>query len=235
MASTPPWSRLSAINNNKAVDYIGRQIGTTDYIKIGTSGTIETNVAHAAVYPRWGIGASLDYVAPAAFGKAARMITSQLGAEISAYLPGFMITHGVSVSMDFVRQNWRQGEAALPTATSLIELPRGYIKIDPMQFNSRKYWKGAIDYAAPILLGDVSLGGLMYFRRLQAIPFFDVAVCQQHNGNRKNFFSLGTDLMLDFSVARFRLDLSAGMRYSYNGLAVDNQVHTVQFLVNFAL
>ena len=223
-------------NNIRAIDYINK-VGCThsDYIEAGISGSVETEPAHAAIYPRWGLGFSMDRISPAFLGEASRWFTSQLKTEVSAYLPGIWTTHGVSASMAFVRQNWKNGDAVFPI-TSLIDLPRGYLIKDLAQFNSRKYLKLAVDYAAPINLSDTSLGGVMYLRRLQLIPFADYAVSSQHDGGRIHYYSFGTDLLLDFNVARFKADLSAGVRGALNnGDAYMGQNATVQFLFKLGL
>ena len=233
-ASVVPY--LSFTHNNvRAVDYIGGRSGSSDYITAGFAANAQTGVAHAAIYPRWGLGLSMDRISPAAFGKSASLFTSQFRTKLNAYLPGFDVTHGVSVSMDWVRQNWKRGSAVL-TTTSLIELPRGYTKVDFMQLNNQKYWKSAIDYALPVYLGDTSLGGMIYLKRLQTIPFFDYAVSKRYDGSRQNYFSLGTDLLVDCDVFRLKMDMSLGLRYAYNKtFELMQPAHTVQFLVKASL
>ncbi len=224
------------INNNRAIDYIGRRSGTANYFQFGLAGALETDVAYAAIYPRWGVGASVSHIAPAAFGDAARLSTSQTALSLSAYLPGFAATHGISVSLDLVNQDWKRGEAVFPTE-SLIELPRGFVKVDAAQFNSRNYVKGGLDYALPVNLGDFScLGGMLYLRRLQAIPFFDYAASWQYSGGRKEFYSVGTDLMLDINLLHIGVGLSAGVRYAYNNGSPEMPgSHTFQFLFKAGL
>lgn len=222
-------------NNNEAVDYIGGRSGSADYFEAGFAADVRTGTARAAIYPRWGLGLGMDRIAPSAFGKAASLFTSQFRTRINAYLPGFDVTHGVSVSMDWVRQNWKR-ESAVLTTNSLIELPRGYTQIDLMQLNNRKYWKSAVDYAVPVYLGDTSLGGIIYLKRLQAIPFFDYAVSKRYDGSRQNYFSLGTDLMVDCDVLRLKMDIALGLRYAYNKtFELMQPAHTVQFLVKASL
>ena len=221
-------------NNNKAVDYISGRQGTADYFQASISGDVQSDMAYAAIYPRWGAGIDLNYITPASFGSSATLYTTQYGLKLSAYLPGFAPTHGASVALSHVRQMWNQGSAVFPTA-SLIELPRGYIKRDPAQYNSKKYTMASIDYALPVYLGDTSLGGLLYFRRLQVIPFYDFALCKQYSGDKTAFYSLGTDLLADFNVLRLRFGLTAGVRAAYNKPDPGHQSVTFQFLLKTAL
>ena len=202
-------------SNNLAVDYIGGHSRSADYFVAGISGEAATDVAHSGIYPRWGIGLSMDRISPSAFGKAASAFTSQFGTKLSVYLPGIDVTHGVHVTMDWVRQNWKRGSAVF-TTNSLIELPRGYTQIDLLQFSNARYWKGGVDYAVPIYLGDTSLGGFMYLKRLQVIPFFDFAVSKRYDGSRQNYLSAGTDLQVDCNFFRLKLDGSFGARVAYN-------------------
>jgi hypothetical protein len=218
-------------NNNEAVDYIGGRSGSADYFKAGFSGDVQTNVAHAAIYPSWGLGLSMDRIAPSAFGKASSLYTSQFATKLSAYVPGFYTTHGVYVTMDWVRQNWKRGSAVF-TTNSLIELPRGYDYVDPLQFNNARYWKGTVDYAVPVYLGDTSLGGFVYLKRLQAIPFFDYAVSKWNDGSRHSYLSTGADLMIDCNFFRLKVDGSMGVRLAYNKAFEPMQrAYAIQFLV----
>jgi len=229
-ANVLPYISLN-LNNNLAVDFIGGRNGTADYIQAGVSADLQTETAHAAIYPRWGVGLSVDRISPAAIGKSSRMFTSQFSTQLSAYLPGIGLTHGASVSFQWVQQNWKGGNAVFPT-NSLIELPRGYKEVDFLQLDNARYWKAAVDYALPIYLGDTNLGGVLYLRRLQAIPFFDYAVSKRHNGDRQNYYSAGTDLLVDCDVLRLKFDISLGVRYAYNKTFEPMQkAHTFQFLL----
>ena len=222
-------------NNNRAVDLIDGRTGTADYFQAGISGTMEAETAYSAIYPRWGLGVSLDYMAPAAFGNSAKLFTSQTALSLSAYLPGFAVNHGFQVSLEAVNQRWKGGRAVFSTE-SLINMPRGFVKVDPAEFNSRNYVKGAIDYAIPVYLGDYNLLGVLYFRRLQIIPFFDYAVSWQYSGGKKDFYSVGTDLLADINVLRIRQGVATGLRYAYNnGSPSMPASHTFQFLVKVNL
>lgn len=222
-------------NNNRAVDLIGERTGTADYFQFGISGELTTGTAYSAIYPRWGFGAAMDHVAPAAFGSASKLFTSQTALGFSAYLPGFAQTHGVKVALDLVNQAWKGGKAVFPTE-SLINMPRGLIKFDPEQFNSRNYVKGAIDYAVPLKLGDYDLAGIVYLRRLQLIPFFDYAVSWLYSGGRRDFYSLGSDVVLDCNLFGIRQGVALGFRYAYNnGSPGMPGSHTFKFLIKASM
>ncbi len=98
-------------------------------------------------------------------------------------------------------------------------LPRGYRKDYP----SSTFVKGSIDYAIPIYLGDVSLSSILYFQRLQVIPFIDYARDINAQSVAKNYYSFGTDLLVDFNVIRVRTLISAGVRYARTGPQTGNQ------------
>ena len=222
-------------NNNKAVDLIGNRTGTADYFQLGIGAALVTETAYSAIYPRWGIGVFVDHNAPASFGSAAKLFTSQTGLGVTAYLPGFSVTHGVKVAVDVVNQNWKNGHAVFPI-TSLVQLPRGFLKADPVQFNSRNYIKGAIDYALPVNLGDIDLAGILYLRRLQVIPFFDYAVGWQYSGGKKELYSLGSEVLLDCNLFGIRQGLVLGLRYAYNnGSPSMPGSHTFHFIFRGSL
>ena len=221
--------------NNRAVDLISDRTGTADYFEYGIGASLETETAYSAIYPKWGVGASVEHVAPAAFGNSAKLYTAQTALRLSGYLPGFALTHGIGVSLDMVNQSWKGGRAVFPTE-SLIEMPRGFVKAEPEQFNSRNYIKGALDYAIPVNLGDINLAGLLYMRRLQVIPFADYAVSWQYDGGKRDFYSLGSDFLLDCNLMGIRQGLALGFRYAYNnGSPVLPASHTFRFLIKASL
>ena len=217
--------------NNRAVDLISDRTGTADYFQFGVGAGLETETAYSAIYPRWGLGASVDHIAPAAFGSAAKLFTSQTALGLYAYLPGFAETHGVKVGMDVVNQAWKGGKAVFPTE-SLISMPRGLVKLAPEQFNSRNYVKGSVEYALPVYLGDYDLAGIVYFRRLQLIPFADYAVSWQYSGGRTKFYSIGSDFLLDCNLFGIKQGVALGLRYAYNNGSPNMPAsHTFQFLI----
>ena len=65
-------------------------------------------------------------------------------------------------------------------------------------------------------MGDVSLSSILYFKRLQLIPFGDFAM-DINPREKKIYYSYGADILVDFNLLRLAFPLSLGMRYARTG------------------
>lgn len=157
------------------------------------------------IYPRWGVGTSIQ-TASAPWNN--HVFGSELYAMVYGYLPGLFVNQGLKLKAAWQRQ-WIEGR--LYYLSNLAALPRGYSNLP-----SQKYMGFSADYAIPVWLGDIHLGGLAYFKRLQIIPFFDWAKNMNHQGTQY-LYSLGTDLLLDMHVLRIGAPISAGIRTLFKG------------------
>ena len=163
------------------------------------------SVPKAAIFPRWG------------FSVSGSLLQSFMGdndfaaAGISSYLytPGF--TRGQGLKLSMATQFRLTDPASTYYNEHLLPLPRGYRGVA----TGYRHISTSADYAIPIWLGDAAIEGLLYLRRLQLIPFADCGMSWEKNGDFAACCSFGSSALLDFSVFRFNVGISAGTRFSY--------------------
>ena len=100
-------------------------------------------------------------------------------------------------------------------------LPRG-LSSNPelntwLSIRNSSMTKWTADYAIPIYLGDVAIGGgFFYIKRLVLTPHFDFT----HTTNHDQLVSVGASAVLDLnSLLWLGWPVSMGVTYSYNGFA----------------
>lgn len=163
--------------------------------------------ATSQIYPRWGFGISLQ----GASSVGARQYFGHV-AKASGYLymPGITRQQGLRIGF-LAQKQFVDGKMFL---SSLTTMPRGYTGY----CFDEDYGSVSLDYAIPIYLGDISLGPVIYLKRLQVIPYGDYAVGISHNSRIKSrYYSYGADIKLDFIVLRLNFPLCVGMRYARTG------------------
>lgn len=177
--------------------------------------------ADAQIYPRWGFGITV-------YGSSAPWSNVNFGhlAYLNGYiyLPGITRQQGLKLTATFQKQF---SEGKLYYMSAFASLPRGYRNSYP----SETFAMATIDYAIPIHLGDFRIGPVFYFQRLQLIPFADYAIDKSRN-QRREYYSFGSDILVDFHFIRLGFPLSMGMRYAYTGPQADASRHYFGFLFN---
>ena len=165
-------------------------------------------VAKAAIYPRWGISVSGSITASSY--KTDNGICATLNGY--AYCPG--LTRGQGLKLSLATQNRLLVPSTNGFDYTLQTLPRGY-----QGYMTGKHGvKLSADYAIPVWLGDFTIPGVIYCRRLQLIPFGDYALetpPASAAGGLQTYWSTGGSALLDFSVFRFNFGISAGTRFSF--------------------
>ncbi len=169
------------------------------------------DIAPSGIYPKWGIGAVAKWRTAIDggenFGSAASMY-------LYGYVPGLAPKHGVKLSLSMQKQNV---EGKNYYMGNMVSMPRGFK--DQMYGNS--YWMATADYALPIYMGDVLLWKLAYLKRMQIIPFADMAVLGRDIGNSAPqltaLYSYGSAVLFDICPFLFGVDISIGVRYSRYG------------------
>lgn len=180
---------------------------TPHQMQYGISYTQTLPTATAQIYPRWGFGISLQGIS---FIGAGNYFGNTAYLSGYAYMPGFTRQQGLRLGLKAQKQ-FVDGKMFL---TSMNSLPRGYTGY----CFDETYGSVSLDYAIPIYLGDFSLGSILYFKRLQLIPFGDYGLGMAHrNTALTQYYSFGTDIKVDFIALRFNFPLSIGMRYAHTG------------------
>ncbi|MFO7574846.1 MAG: hypothetical protein R6W67_06780 [Bacteroidales bacterium] len=130
--------------------------------------------------------------------------------RIAYYLPGIVKNHGLRLRFQAEWQN--------PVRYYLgnrINFPRGYNDII-----SEKIESVSADYVFPIAYPDLSVGSLLYLKRIRGGLFGDLAQStgtyyindRRFVDEKQGFASFGGELLADFYVLRIPFEISAGAR-----------------------
>ena len=170
-------------------------------------------VANSQVYPRWGIGAEIGTSGSI---ESSRIFSPMGYVYTYGYLPGAIRTQGIK--MTAMWQTKLRGKS--PFSQQIVDiLPRGLSNNASLgsylSLYNRNLVKVAADYAVPIYIGDVTLGGnLLAIKRLVAYPHFDYTFIAQKTG----LWSAGLDLTADLhAIVTLEWPCSFGITFSWNG------------------
>ena len=171
-----------------------------NYLSAGVSFYRYLAPARREIFPRFGIGALLEYSAVPLSGE---NFGSLLYGAGYIYLPGVAPAHGLRLSAAFQNQ-FIKGKNYL--MNNVISFPEGY---------DHRYSKRAVavraEYAMPLLTQDISITKLLYLKRIQLIPF--VSYCRNTNQfNIENLTSYGSDIIADINVFGISYPLALGVR-----------------------
>lgn len=132
---------------------------------------------------------------------------SLYAARLTTYWPGIIRNHGLMLRFGYQYQDLDGKALYLPK--HLLEEPRGY----NFQYQTRQQWAFKADYALPIFSPDLSIGPLIYIRRLRANLFYDLS---RNQTSRKSLWttqsSCGADFIFDWNVLRMTYPLTTGVR-----------------------
>lgn len=177
------------------------------------------NRAPRDIFPRFGFGLNVQTsFAPQAAG----LFTNILYMQAYGYLPGFLRNQALKWNLGWQEQQDKDRFFYLGT---FMAAPRGLDQriLAPGTFSA------SVDYAIPVWIGDPSIPDVIYIKRLQVIPFADYMQTRQSDGVKNEYWSLGTDLLMDFHLFRIGVMLSAGVRYAYTC----EHKHRFEFLFSF--
>ena len=170
------------------------------------------SAANSQVYPRWGIGAEVGGL----FSIDSYNVFSPMGyAYTYGYVPGIMRTHGIKLTA-MLQTKLRDNSPFSQQIVSI--LPRGLSNNSTLGSHVSLYndnlYKVTADYAIPIYIGDVTLGGCwLAIKRLVAYPHFDYTFI----GN-EGLWSAGLDLTADLhAIITLEWPCSFGVTFSWNG------------------
>lgn len=188
-------------------------------ISSSLSAYIIQSTPNSAVYPRWGAGMEVG----ATGNIDSRQFISPTGyAYMYGYLPGIIREQGIKLSaMSQVKLN---GNAVFGQAAVNI-LPRGLSQnaslTSWLSVRTPVITRLTVDYAVPIFIGDVSIGGTFFsIKRLVITPHFDYTFF-----SGTDLWSAGTDLCLDLhSILTLTWPCSLGVTISYNGGSAFNNL-----------
>ena len=168
-------------------------------------------MAPSGIYPKWGLGTVAKWRTAINggenFGSAASLY-------LYGYAPGVAPTHGIKLSLSLQKQNV---EGKNYYGGNMVSMPRGFED----QMYGEKYCMATADYAFPVYMGDMSLLGLAYLKRMQIIPYADIAALSKSVGKGKlqhtALYSYGGAILFDLCPFMLGVDISIGVRYSRYG------------------
>ncbi len=202
-------------NNNGYYDYSKREYIYSNTLTGALQAYTMRDVAPSGIYPKWGIGTVAKWSAAIDGGE---NFGSAASVYMYGYIPGLAPKHGVKLSFSLQKQNV---EGKNYYMGNLVSMPRGFK--DQMYGNN--YWMATADYALPIYMGDILLWKLAYLKRMQIIPYADIAVLSKDIGNSAPqltaLYSYGSAVLFDICPFLFGVDISIGVRYSRYGLYRD--------------
>ena len=177
--------------------------------------------ASSAVYPKWGIGAEIG----ASGSLESSLYLSPMGYfYLYGYVPGILAEQGLKLTL-MTQQKLRSDAVFGQPIVSV--LPRGLSSNASLaswiSIRNSNITKITLDYAVPIFIGDLSIGGPFFaIKRLLVSPHFDYSFIAD-----KGLFSVGGNIILDMhSILRFGWPCSFGVTMSYNGGPAWNSIAT---------
>lgn len=127
------------------------------------------------------------------------------------YLPGLLPNHGLRF-----RWEWQSQNVESYYLPNQINLPRGYA---PSTFiNMERY---SADYVLPIAYPDLTIGPLLYVKRIRATLFLDYMkgtekyISETETSAPVYPFSQGIEIYTDYHIFRFIFELTSGLRISW--------------------
>jgi hypothetical protein len=177
--------------------------------------------ASSAVYPKWGIGAEIG----ASGSLESSLYLSPMGYfYLYGYVPGILAEQGLKLTL--MSQQKLRSDAVFGQPIVSV-LPRGLSSNASLaswiSIRNSNITKITLDYAVPIFIGDLSIGGPFFaIKRLVVSPHFDYSFIAD-----KGLFSVGGNIILDMhSILRFGWPCSFGVTMSYNGGPAWNSIAT---------
>lgn len=176
---------------------------------------------NSQVYPRWGIGAEVGvYSSIESYN-----VFSPMGYVYAyGYIPGIIRTQGIKFSATYQTKLRNKS----PFSQQIVDiLPRGLNANSSLgnylSLYNNNLVKITADYAIPIYIGDVTLGGnVLAFKRLVAYPHFDYTFI-----GKKGLWSAGLDLTADLNaIITIEIPCSLGVTFSWNGGSAWNNIST---------
>lgn len=163
--------------------------------------------------PRWGHQLELVYKHTPFAGND---FGSLKGVQSVVYFPGLSKNHGIRIYQGYQEKTLNHSLGF----SNVIRSPRGV-----QWYQNNRMYALAMDYRMPLAYPDLSIGKLMYLKRIKTFLFFDYAWYSVPvrdgnqtlipNGYQFMANSLGMDLVSDLHVLRFFAPMEAGVRSVY--------------------
>lgn len=201
-------------------DYINRYVYVSDIKQYDKHSILITprlyfsntyRTAFRDIYPRWGQIFDIRSTSAPWDKDIYHSFTSFKGI---AYFPGFIKNHGIRITVGYDNQ--------YPAKELLFvnknNFPRGINNLIAQTLTVF-----TADYTMPIFYPDLSVGSLLYLKRIRASAFYDAAkagAISDYNimvyfPDTKKYSSIGGELLADFYLLRIPGEISAGISAGY--------------------
>lgn len=154
------------------------------------------------IYPRWGINVYFSHLSPLIN---ATYYSKNTVAKGNMYLPGLLQNHSIKLGVG-IEKGW-----------SRINLSRGYYTSELSSFDESNYF--GVDYTAPLLYPDLSIGPLVYLKRVHTSLFYDqtnfTEELETDFGKTNKLQSYGFELAFETNFFRFYFPFTPTLRYAY--------------------
>ncbi len=191
--------------NNKYQQYNSRKFRNFQYILSEIRFYNYRRMAHRDILPRLGYQLRLQYLnTPFNTENYGNLYTGRL----TTYWPGIIPNHSLMLRAAYQYQDIDNKALYIPKR--LIEKTRGYDYL----YQTRQQFSFKADYAFSLISPDLSLGQLMYIRRIRTNLFYDITRNQSNkNSGWTTQSSYGADLIFDWNVIRMSFPLTTGVRF----------------------
>jgi hypothetical protein len=166
-------------------DSIGNRNFSYLHHYISWSQQIQQAVQH--IFPRLGYAISINH------RYAISLYHSyQLTGDVFLYLPGFFSTHSLVLTCSF-----QQRDSTSVLFSDEFVNARGYSSYYQTRFG-RTMWRVSANYHFPLVYPDWGFGDLLYFQRIRANGFFDLAqLSSRRPGEMRDLRSAGVEIYFD--------------------------------------
>ncbi|MEI7661423.1 MAG: hypothetical protein WCK34_04465 [Bacteroidota bacterium] len=155
------------------------------------------------VFPKFGQALEINY-RNSPFG--GHQVGSIFSAGASLYLPGLARHHGIWAYYGYQHREERYIHGYWE---DLIRYPRGY-----KYAWDKDVYSANINYKLPLVYPDLSLGSVLYLKRIKLNLFYDWA-CINGPLSFPEYQSMGSELTFDFHLLRFVVPIEMGIRSIY--------------------
>jgi hypothetical protein len=182
--------------------------GYMNVLSTGISFTNRTQYAWRDFNPRWAQYLNVDYKQIVGSGSTKGHLFS---ARSYLYFPGLFPQNSLKLGACFDKQlDFDENDYSHNYYFSnLTSFPRGYTS-----YTMDKIYKLSADYQLPLWYPDLSIGPLMYIKRIRAGVFFDYGK-GYFGQNMSKYKSLGGSITLEFNIFRYKYPLEVGLQCAY--------------------
>jgi hypothetical protein len=171
------------------------------------------NQSDQNIMPRWGQQFDIVFRHTPFVGNS---LGTLAGIQSVLYFPGLTKNDGIKIYQGYQEKIFNQNH----NFSNFVRFPRGF-----QGYQNNKMYSFAADYRIPLVYPDMSLGKLVYLKRIKASLFYDYAwlsipVIDQNNKiipnhDQLEMNSLGLELTSDLHILRFFAPIDMGVRSIY--------------------